>query len=209
VTVLDYLELTVNSTNLQGGQSAQIPIYLSSSDGVTNLVFGIQVPESILTNWSIVGVAPQLVSATLQDQTTNIQITLLTAPGQSLQGTNYVAQLTFSSVAGGTSAFVRLPISSLSALKTNGQFFSYYLANAGEVEVVQNQPLIMGTVSTNSSESLLLFGKVGVNYQLQYSTNLTDSNPWKPLLNYLQTNGVMTIQPNVTNPVIYYRLLQQ
>jgi hypothetical protein len=53
--------------------------------------------------------------------------------------------------------------------------------------------------------SLTLYGLVGVNYQLQYTTNLTV--PWVPLLNYTQTNEVITINAAATNDVIFYRLM--
>jgi hypothetical protein len=209
LTVLDYLELDLGATNLQGGQSAQIPIFLSLSDAATNLVLGVKVPESVLTNWSVTAVAPQLASATLLDQTTNIQITLLTTAGQSLQGAQQVATLNFTAVSNNISAFVGLPVSSISALKTNGLTYSNYITPTARVAVVQNQPLLLGTVSGSPGGTLQLFGKVGMNYQLQYRTNLDGASPWAPLLTYSQTNGVMSIQPGVTGPAVYYRLLQQ
>ena len=68
ITVLDYLELTLGNTNLYAGQSSAIPVYLASSDGVTNLVFNVRVPETSLTNWTITPVGSQIASATVQDQ---------------------------------------------------------------------------------------------------------------------------------------------
>ena len=64
ITVLDYLELTLGNTNLYAGQSSAIPVYLASSDGVTNLVFNLRVPETLFTNWTITPVGSQIASAT-------------------------------------------------------------------------------------------------------------------------------------------------
>lgn len=69
-------------------------------------------------------------------------------------------------------------------------------------------PRLMAAVSTNLGRNLTAFGKLGVTYQLQYSTNLAQPLAWYPLLNYVQTNGVMTINVDSAAPIIFYRLFQ-
>ena len=86
VTVLDYLDLALGSTNVQSGQNASLPVVVSSSEGVTNLSFTVQVMESILTNLSVQAAAPQVGSASLADTISNIVIVVSTGAGQTLQG---------------------------------------------------------------------------------------------------------------------------
>jgi hypothetical protein len=77
------------------------------------------------------------------------------------------------------------------------------------VVVVQDQPLLQPTISSNLMRNLILYGKLGANYELQFTTNLGPLSDWQPLLDYTQTNGVINLGLDSTNPVIFYRLLQQ
>jgi hypothetical protein len=209
VIVLDYLELILGSTNLEGGQSASIPVYLASNDGVTDLVFTVQVPENLLTNWTLTTTSPQIASATLQDFTTNILISLSTTPGQSLQGTQQISWLNFQAVTNQPSGFISLPVTGITGIKPNAALYSYYVSHPGSVVVVQDQPLLQPTISSNLMRNLILYGKLGANYELQFTTNLGPLSDWQPLLDYTQTNGVINLGLDSSNPVIFYRLLQQ
>ena len=61
---------------------------------------------------------------------------------------------------------------------------------------------------TNLNRNLILFGKLGVDYQVQYSTQPTLPAAWYPLVNYTQTNGVMSLDVGSSDPMIFYRLFQ-
>jgi hypothetical protein len=209
IIVLDYLELTLGTTNLEAGQSSEIPIYVDSDAGMTNLAFTVQVPPNTLTNLSLVSTSPQIASATLQNQTSNFLISFSTMPNQFLQGTQLVSQLNFLALTNVPSAFVTLAPQNLSALKPDGLSYSNYIAHPGLVELVEDQPLMLATAAVNSNVNLTFFGKVGASYQLQGTTNIFDPNSWRPLLNYMQTNGLMIIGVPATNQMFYYRLLQQ
>ena len=69
-----------------------------------------RVPALDLTNWTLLATAPQIASATLQDQVTNLIIHLQTSPGQSLQGTQWVTDLRFTALTNRPSAFVPLVV---------------------------------------------------------------------------------------------------
>ncbi len=208
VIVLDYLELSLGRTNLQAGGSASLPLYLASNDSVTNVIFAVQVPEDLLTNWTLAPLAPQLASATLLDQTTNILIALQTFPGMSLQGTQLVSQLNFTAVTNHSSSFIALPIGPVTGSKPSGSPYGNYITHPGRVALVQAQPLLVGNVSNHLTRSLVIYGSLGTNYQVQFTTNL--ANPaWQPLTTFSQTNGVITLELDATNPTIFYRVLQQ
>jgi subtilase family serine protease len=206
IIVQDFLELSLGETNLEGGQTASIPVSLASNDGATNLLFAVQVPENVLTNWAVAATAPQIGAATLHDNVTNLLVTLNANPGQSLQGTQQVSTLTFSAVTNQVSGFVTLPITSVSAIKPGGAGYANYVTHAGTVIVVQNEPLIRASLGTNQSRSLQLYGRLGTGYQLMFNTNLGVPAGWQTLLNYTQTNGVITLPLDASNPVIFYQL---
>ena len=205
VIVLDYMEISVGSTNMIAGQNVGVPIYLASSDGVTNLAFSIKWPTTYLSNATLVIAAPGTVSGTLQNQVTNLLISLHSTPGQVLQG--QIAELRFSAISNETSAFVSLLPSGATASKPNGSAYGNYLNQPGTVAVVQNQSLLKATLTGGQHRELLLFGKPGTNYQVQYSTNLTQRN-WSLLTGYTQTNEMVTMPVDSPNPAIFYRVFQ-
>jgi hypothetical protein len=209
VIVLDYLELGLGSTNVYTGQSATLPVTLASNDGVTNLQFTILEPANSFTNWALVETSPQLASATVQDLRTNLLVTLSTLPGQSIQGTQQIAQLSFLGNTNQQSSFVTLPVVQIMGNKPNSGTYSNYVTYAGMVAVVDGQPLLRAALSEDSGRSLTLFGRYGANYQLQFTTNLSQPYGWQPLLDYTQTNAVINMGIGSSNPVIFYRLLQQ
>jgi hypothetical protein len=176
---------------------------------VTNVLFAVQVPENLLTNWTVTATSPQIASATLQDFTTNILISLSTTPGQSLQGTQQITLLNFRAATNQPSSFINLPIMSITGIKPDASPYSYYASHPGSVVVVQDQPLLQPTISSNLARNLTLYGKLGINYELQFTTNLSPPSDWQPLLDYTQTNGVINLGLDSSNPVIFYRLLQQ
>ena len=206
IVVQDYLELSLGETNLQGGQTGMIPIMLAANAGVTNLAFGVRVAGDLLTNWTLSATAPQIGTATLLDAVTNLLVTINAAPGQSLVGLDPLSILSFNAATNPVSGFITLPITSLSAIKPGGASYGNYLTQAGTVIVVQNEPLIRANLDTNQSRSLLLYGKLGTDYQVLFSTNLNLADGWQMLLSYTQTNGVITLPLPATNPAIFYRL---
>jgi hypothetical protein len=208
VIVLDYVQVSIGSTNVQGGQSASVPVTVGSSGGLSSLSFTVQVPENSLSNLNVQAIAPQVSSATLQDRTTNVLITVTTAPSQPLIATQAVLELNFTANANPPSAFVTLLATNINGLKPAGAPYVNSIAQPGLVAVVEDQPLLLGNVSSNQTRSLVLFGKPGTNYQLQFTTNLITPD-WQLLFNYMQTNGAVTVTLVSTNAVVFYRLQQQ
>ena len=207
IMVEDYLELMVGSTNVIGGQSASLPITLSSSAGVTSMAFTIQASDTIFSNFLIGATAPEIGSATLTDQGTSLLIAIQAKPGQTLHGTGQLAQLNFLAVRKPPSSFVSLTVTSICAVKPDASTYVNYIAQGGTVTVVQDAPLLRAVVGPDMQRSLMLFGLPGVNYQIQYTTNLTSPIIWTPLLNYSQANEVITITVAATNDILFYRLL--
>jgi hypothetical protein len=55
---------------------------------------------------------------------------------------------------------------------------------------------------------LTLFGRVGVSYELQYSTDLALPGAWNYAWSYVQTNGAITIGVDSLHPNTFYRIFQ-
>jgi hypothetical protein len=192
---------------VQAGQTTTLPIAVSSSDGLTNLSFTLGWPTNRFTNPSLSIPSPATVSGTVQLQTTNLLVRLSSLPGQVMSGSNVVAQISFQSLAGQSSAFVNLPVQNMTGAKPTGMTYVDYAAQLGQVVVVGNVPLLQSTV-VGQSRVLRLYGKVGTSYQLQSSTNLLNPAAWTQVSSYTQTNVAQSLSVSGASPAIFYRLRQ-
>jgi Fibronectin type III domain len=205
VTVSDYLDFALTSVPLQTGQSASLPITVTSSDSVTNMVFTLNWPGAMLVNPSLTFNAP-ITGGTVQNQGTNLIIQLWTDNGAALIGTNLVAQLNFQAAAGQTSAFMCLPVLSAAGTKSSGAAFSYTVGEAGEAVIIGVNPLLRARVNNSQGRVLTLYANPGANYQLQQTTNISSPDGWQPVQTYQPTHLQQAINLDSANPVIFYRL---
>ena len=209
VVVLDYVDMSSSWTSVQAGQNCSVPIYLSSSDGVPNLVLAVDWYSDRFTNPSFSLSAPRGTTASMQNQVTNLLIQLQTAAGQVLQGSNLVGHLSFQTAPSQPSAFVYLPLQILSAMKPNGIPYANPVPDMERVVVVNDVPLMESHASDGTNMNVTLYGKVGANFQLQGLTDLGVQESWQPLLNYSQTNIQETVTVDTTQQRGFYRLLRQ
>jgi hypothetical protein len=209
VVVEDYLAVALGATATPAGQTVSLPLTLDSSSGVTNLAFAVQWPASRFTNATLSALASSVASGTLQNQGTNIVVRLQTKSGRAINGSAQIAQLNLQAVPGQQSAFVPLAVSSVVAAAANGKYYQNCFPGDGEVVVVGNAPLLRGAPTIGASQSLTLYGTVGLNYQLQYNTTPLAAAAWQSALSYLQTNIAQTVVMNSSNPLVFYRLMAQ
>jgi hypothetical protein len=208
VIVQDYLNVALGSGSVQASQNVTLPLSVTSSDGVTNMTFMVNVVSNRFLNPTLSGVSSVVGSSSLQNQGTNLLITIRAAAGQALQGSYPLAQLNFQAMAIQRSGFVQLPVNIMSGTKPNGTVYTNYVGTAGTVAVVGDVPLLQAGAVSGSSVSLNLLGKVGTSYQLLSSTG-PGSSPWVPVLTYTQTNVSQPLNLLATNPMMIYRLLQK
>ena len=207
VTVSDFLKLMLASVPVQTGQTSSLPLRLTASDGLTNLEINLNWPGTKLLNPTVTFSAP-IAGGSVQNQGTNLVVKLWTANGDLLTGTNVFAQINFQAAPGQTSAFLTLPVASVSAGKADGSVFANLSAEAGEAVVIGINSLMRSQFDTAHGRTLALYANPGIAYQLQYATNLAAPIAWQPLQNYQPTNLLQTVSLDSAQPVIFYRLMQ-
>ena len=207
VTVSDYLKLGLASVPVQSGATDAMPLSVLASDGITNLTINLVWPGNALLNPQLTFAAP-VAGGTVENQGTNLCISLWTANGDVLQGTNAFAQLNFQAAAGQTSAFLSLPVTSVSANKADGTTFSNLQAQDGEVVVIGTNPLLRSHASPDLGRTLSIYANPGNRYQIQYCTDLGGATGWQPLQTIQATNVLQTVSLDSANPVVFYRLMQ-
>jgi hypothetical protein len=205
----DYLQISMGSTNVQAGQTASVPIMLSSSVGVTSLALNLRWPFNYFAIPQITGLDPAIASVSIQADDTNLAIIIQILPGQVLQNTQPIGQLSVAETSTENhSAFVPLPITSVTASKPAGSPYTNCFIQSATVAVINDAPLLVATVSAEQGRGLNLYGWPGTNYQLQYSTNLALPDSWLPVSNYVQNNGVVSVIVDSPNADIFYRVKQ-
>ena len=209
VVVQDYLALAVGSTSIQAGQGGTLPLALASSDGVTNLSFAIAWPANSLPNPTLNVSAAGVATGSLRNQGINVLVTITMVPGQVLQGSNVIGSLSFQSLAGQSSGYINLPVTSLSAVKPNALPYAVEFPTAGQVAVINSSAMLQAAATATPTRSLIILGKVGNTYQLQYCTNFGPAAVWYPLGTYSQTNTSQTIAADPTLPQAFYRVQQK
>jgi hypothetical protein len=209
-TVGQFLGMNVGSAAVQSGHSGSLPIGLVYGTGVTNLSFNLTLPTNAFSALSIQALSPQLNSAVLQPLASNlVSVTLATPPGQSLQGAQPLAQLNFTVGSNQPSAFVNVAAQSLRVANADGTLTTNVSAQAGQLVLVGNQPLLQTMLGPNATRSLALYGIPWDSYELQYSTNIGNPAAWTDLMRVPLTNIVQIFTGLDTHPAaIFYRAYQ-
>ena len=105
----DTFILGLGSAVLRAGDNGSVPVSLGSSGGLATVSFALDVPSGHLTNLAIQTLSQALQTATIQQSSaTRWQVTLGTQPGQTLSGTQQVAQINFTTLAS-QSCLCKLP----------------------------------------------------------------------------------------------------
>ena len=174
VIVNDFVELTAGSPVLLAGTNGFAALDCFSSTPLLDLQTVLQVPGARLTNLTLEALAPQLATVSLLMPDSNTAaITMTATPGNTLQGTQRLAMLHFTAAAGQSSAFLPLHIDSIALTRADQGPTPTLLANHGRAVIIGSQPLLDARVN-NGVREIFVYGKIGLTYQLQYTTNFAN-----------------------------------
>jgi hypothetical protein len=129
--------------------------------------------------------------------------------GQVLRGSNVIGSLTFQSQAGQPSGYVNLPVNNITACKPSSAPYVNLVPTAGKVAIVNNVAMLQSSVSSATSRTITVLGKVGNTYQLQYCTNYGPAAVWYALGTYNQTNISQSLSVDPSIPQALYRVKQK
>ena len=74
------------------------------------------------------------------------------------------------------------------------------------VQFYANPPLMDIAPAAGDGVSITAYGQTGTNYMLEYSTNLSSTVVWHPLLSYTITNSFLFTNIGNTNPAMFFRI---
>jgi hypothetical protein len=167
-------------------------------------------PQNLLTNWSVQPQSP-LTGTAFVSNSSRLYLTFSPASGQSISNTQQLGQITFVSASNQPSAFLSLPVASVTAplLQDGATYTPYKTAQDGEVVVLNQRSLLRRVGVTNGLEYLTLYGLTGTNYTIESTTNLKPPAVWQPLYTLTPSNFIaVTPDFGTTNPALFIRAKQ-
>jgi hypothetical protein len=212
VIVRDYVEATAGSLVMLANTNGAVPLDFYSSAELESLECVLQLPAERFSNLSIEELAPALAGTTLvMTGPGTATVTFTALPGNTLQGTQQLARLHFFANDGQTSAFVPLVVSSVQSTRADEGLAPTHLANDGRITVIGTQPLLENRFSTNGQREVVVYGRPGVNYPVQYATNLANGGTWFPRgtasmgTNLVRVVPVGNTVPPISVRAVFYR----
>jgi hypothetical protein len=179
---------------------------------VTNVQVAVDFPPNLLTNWSVQPQSP-LTGTAFVSNSSRLYLTFSPASGQSISNTQQLGQITFASASNQPSAFLPLPVASVTAamLQDSTTYTPYKTTRNGEVVVLNTNslPLLRANRGTSGLQYLTLYGFSETNYVIESATNLNPPALWQPLY-ALTPSNFFAITPTIsmTNPAQFFRAKQ-
>jgi hypothetical protein len=175
----DFL-LAAGSTNVFMGEKSAVPLRLQTGTELTDVSFVFSVDATRLNDLSLGFIAPEIVSSTLQPFGTNQSRVQLTArTGDELLGSLTLAQLHFTASSNAHSVIVPLRFSDAQARQPNGNLLARPKTADGRVFVIGEEPILDAALETNSSRSLVLYGRPERHYTIETNMNLAQAGGWR------------------------------
>jgi hypothetical protein len=204
VTVGECLQLGIDSTVLQVGQTSSVAVSIISTLGLTNLSFNVTYPTNRFTNW-VLTASNSAVSTTLVQTVDPSQVAfgLAAKNGQTFNGPGVIGSLTFKALPG-SSAFVPLSPINVVGSKTDGSVVGNSVGQAGRAVVIGREPLLEAWLGTNSARMLTLYGNPGATYALGFRTNVLGTN-WQFAWRTPMTNLYETFAADAKPGLLFYR----
>ena len=212
IIVRDYIEMMAGTNVLRTGTAGSVAIDFYTSTRLTELQSTLQFDTTRFSGLTVEALDPAQASVTLQTlDPQTIALTFTATTGQSLIGTQRLARLRYTAVAGQISAFVPLHFTTLSETRLTPGQPATPLAVDGRIAVIGFQPLIEAVRSSTGARSLTLYGTPGTTNAIQQTTNLFNASAWTLRGNVtMGTNLVRTsaLSSSASIRFIYYRLRQ-
>ena len=83
-----------------------------------------------------------------------------------------------------------------------------HLANEGRIVIIGTQPLLDPYIDSNNQKQMIVYGRQGLSYSMQYVTNVMDTN-WLLRSRIVMTNIFRPFSPGSSPaPPVYWRARQ-
>lgn len=212
LVVKECLRPQLGTLVLPVGGTGTLPIYLYSTEVLTNIAIKVELPEGKLTASALESVAPEIcTNSLLQIGNALYEIILSACAAPWLQPTQgqLVAWLYLTAASNQPSGFVYLNVGNSIGTQPDGTTVTNYTTQTARVVIVGDDPLLEAILNTNKQPALVLYALTGTTNTLESTTNMTSPILWQSNQQIIMTNLQRVIAP-ITLPAgqKYFRARQ-
>lgn len=200
----------VGTTNLLAGGGSYVPLSVVAGVPLTNVTFTLALEESVLTNLVLQPRAAGLSATSLQRVETNLfRATLELSPGNSVQGTQELARLQFSTSPQSASAIVPLAVGQVAGHGADGVFYDKGAGGSGRVFVIGAQPILSDLTRSNQTTVLTVYGRPGARYRIEGAPTLGPTG-WSMVALVQPAGTVLRVSlPPTSASGVFYRAVAE
>lgn len=209
VVVSNAAQVSLGTTVMALGQTNTVPLVVVATAPVTNVSFVLDLPAGRVSNVSVQGLMPAVVTVTQTPVgAAHSTISIKALSGQYLVGTNAVAQVTFTAATGKPSTFAALSASSPNATLSTGQAMPGNFGVNGEAVIVGAESLLRPILRTNGQRDMVIYGPSNNKFVVESCNSPTATSGWvsEVTSSTMGTNLTQTFPNFTTNTnVRFYR----
>ena len=183
----DYASLNLGSGSVQVGGDICLPLTLVSSAALTNLNFTLAYPSNRLGGMTVTPALGQIARiSTVPLDAAHFAISLQTAPGTWLQGTQQLATLCLAALTNQFSGLAPVQLTLVAATESSGLTPPTLASASASIAVLAGLPFLTLAQTDSLQAEVTLYGNLGSAYILQASPSL--AGPWTPVSGLVLTN---------------------
>jgi hypothetical protein len=198
---------------LPAGGTGVLPIYLDSTEVLTNLVMSVALPPGRLIDPVVELVAAEVCGNSLQEVSNSLhRLTFPVCAGESLEPAQgkLLAWLQVSAASNQPSAFVYVNVGNSIGTTPEGVMVTNHVTQTARVVIVGEEPLLESVRSTNGQAQLILYALPGTTNLILSATNLADVASWHIKWDVLSTNLLQFVEPFApTNQMEFFRAVRR
>ncbi|HXG48711.1 MAG TPA: hypothetical protein VNO52_13890, partial [Methylomirabilota bacterium] len=196
--VRECLQPHLGTLVLPVGTTGTLPIYLYSTEVLTNVVLTASLPDEKLTAIGLEAVAPEICASSIEQQhkgVYEIHLGVCAAPWlQPTQG-QLIARLYLTAAGNQPSSLALVHLSQPVGLRPDGTVATDHPSQLGRVVILGNQPLLEALPFLNQQPGLMLYALTGSTNTLEFATNLNEPLLWHSNQQVIMTNLQRILEP--------------
>lgn len=207
VGIGDFLGVEIGSAIVLTNEAASLPIRVTGTAVAQSLTVVVQAGAPVMTQIGLSdGGSGIFQSGWLDEVGTNTYKIYLQNPLGVTGSTNVAARITFKTTNGIPSAIVPIKVLSVTAQRLNGQPVGETGGSDGRLVFINREP-IMELLRLPAQDGVKLYGRPGIGYEVQFSTDLAGGT-WSRVSRIPLTNRFTQFAVVVTNGSGFYRTLE-
>ncbi len=197
----------LGTTNLLVGLSSAVPLHVTSSADLGQMVFELEAGDSHLAGLNLQAVSQELSAAAFEPiGAGSFRVRLDFAAGQVQAGDRTVALLQFGTRLAGQSSIAPLRIHNLEAWRSGGEVLRNGRAQDGRIFMIENEPILDCAPMPAGQVRLVIYGLPSHRYQLHSSPVMGEPGAWQPEETFDLLGTYQVLERPFQGPTRFFRV---